>query len=65
VGAVRVHRAGLPVGLQIVSKALHKTDILRAAAAFEAARPCAHRKAPSAAHEPHAMAAAERARVGA
>jgi Asp-tRNA(Asn)/Glu-tRNA(Gln) amidotransferase A subunit family amidase len=37
-------RAGLPVGLHMVSKALHETDILRAAAAFEAARPWADRK---------------------
>jgi Asp-tRNA(Asn)/Glu-tRNA(Gln) amidotransferase A subunit family amidase len=52
-------RAGLPVGLQIISKALHETDIIRAAAAFEAARPWAHRKPPIA-HEAGAMAAAER-----
>jgi hypothetical protein len=52
----------LPVGLQIVSKALHETDILRAAAAFEAARPWSHRK--PAMHEPRAMAAAEPARIG-
>jgi aspartyl-tRNA(Asn)/glutamyl-tRNA(Gln) amidotransferase subunit A len=37
-------RDGLPVGLQIVSKALRETDIFRAAAAFEAARPWADRK---------------------
>src|SRR5262245_1168214 len=36
-------RAGLPVGLHIVSRALHETDIFRAAAAFEAARPWADR----------------------
>jgi len=48
-------RAGLPVGLQIVSKALHETDILRAAAAFEAARPWVHKKPPMA-HEPREMA---------
>ena len=29
-------RAGLPIGLHVVSRALHETDILRAAAAFEA-----------------------------
>jgi Asp-tRNA(Asn)/Glu-tRNA(Gln) amidotransferase A subunit family amidase len=39
-------RAGLPVGLHIVSKALHETDILRAAAAFETAQPWADRKPP-------------------
>jgi aspartyl-tRNA(Asn)/glutamyl-tRNA(Gln) amidotransferase subunit A len=55
-------RAGLLVGLQIVSKALHETDILRAAAAFEAARPWSHRK--PVAHEPRATAAAEPARIG-
>jgi aspartyl-tRNA(Asn)/glutamyl-tRNA(Gln) amidotransferase subunit A len=37
-------RSGLPVGLHIVSKALHETDILRAAAAFEAAQPWADKK---------------------
>jgi Asp-tRNA(Asn)/Glu-tRNA(Gln) amidotransferase A subunit family amidase len=37
-------RAGLPVGLHIVSQALRETDILRAAAAFEAARPWAERR---------------------
>jgi Asp-tRNA(Asn)/Glu-tRNA(Gln) amidotransferase A subunit family amidase len=42
-------RDGLPVGLHVVSKALHETDILRAAAAFEAARPWAERKPPRAA----------------
>jgi Asp-tRNA(Asn)/Glu-tRNA(Gln) amidotransferase A subunit family amidase len=41
-------RKGLPVGLHIVGKALHETDILRAAAAFEAARPWADRKPPAA-----------------
>ena len=41
-------RAGLPVGLHIVAKALHETDILRAAAAFEAARPWADRRPPAA-----------------
>jgi aspartyl-tRNA(Asn)/glutamyl-tRNA(Gln) amidotransferase subunit A len=41
-------RGGLPVGLQIVARALHETDILRAAAAFEVARPWADRKPPSA-----------------
>ncbi len=39
-------RAGLPVGLHIVAKALRETDILRAAAAFEAARPWADKKPP-------------------
>jgi Asp-tRNA(Asn)/Glu-tRNA(Gln) amidotransferase A subunit family amidase len=37
-------RSGLPVGLHIVAKALHETDILCAAAAFEAARPWAQNK---------------------
>ena len=37
-------RAGLPIGLHVVSRALHETDILRAAAAFEAARPWADRR---------------------
>ena len=35
---------GLPVGLHIVAKALAETDILRSAAAFEAARPWADKK---------------------
>ncbi len=39
-------RNGLPVGLQIVSKALREIDILRAAAAFEAAWLWADRKPP-------------------
>jgi Asp-tRNA(Asn)/Glu-tRNA(Gln) amidotransferase A subunit family amidase len=39
-------RDGLPVGLQIVSKALRETDILCAAAAFEAAQPWSNRKPP-------------------
>jgi aspartyl-tRNA(Asn)/glutamyl-tRNA(Gln) amidotransferase subunit A len=37
---------GLPVGLHIVAKALGETDILRAAAAFEQARPWADKKPP-------------------
>jgi Asp-tRNA(Asn)/Glu-tRNA(Gln) amidotransferase A subunit family amidase len=37
---------GLPVGLHIVAKALCETDILRAAAAFEAARPWADKRPP-------------------
>jgi aspartyl-tRNA(Asn)/glutamyl-tRNA(Gln) amidotransferase subunit A len=37
---------GLPVGLHIVAKALGETDILCAAAAFEAARPWADKKPP-------------------
>jgi aspartyl-tRNA(Asn)/glutamyl-tRNA(Gln) amidotransferase subunit A len=39
-------QAGLPVGLQIVARALHENDIFRAAAAFEAARPWADRTPP-------------------
>jgi aspartyl-tRNA(Asn)/glutamyl-tRNA(Gln) amidotransferase subunit A len=39
-------RDGLPVGLQIVSKALRETDILCAAAAFEAVQPWSDRKPP-------------------
>src|SRR4029078_9942973 len=39
-------RAGLPVGLQVVARALHETDIFRAAAAFEAAHPWADKKPP-------------------
>ncbi len=35
--------SGLPVGLQMVSKINHEVDIFRAAAAFESARPWAHR----------------------
>ncbi|HLN09686.1 MAG TPA: amidase family protein [Xanthobacteraceae bacterium] len=35
---------GLPVGLHLVSRALRETDIFRAAAAFEHARPWADRK---------------------
>jgi aspartyl-tRNA(Asn)/glutamyl-tRNA(Gln) amidotransferase subunit A len=37
---------GLPVGLHIVSSALHETDILSAAAAFEAVQPWANKKPP-------------------
>jgi Asp-tRNA(Asn)/Glu-tRNA(Gln) amidotransferase A subunit family amidase len=37
-------RAGLPVGLHVVAGALHETDILSAAAAFEAAHGWADRK---------------------
>jgi len=37
---------GLPVGLQIVGKPLRETDIFRASAAFEEARPWADRKPP-------------------
>ena len=37
-------QAGLPVGLHLVGRALGETDILRAAAAFEAARPWADKK---------------------
>jgi Asp-tRNA(Asn)/Glu-tRNA(Gln) amidotransferase A subunit family amidase len=36
-------RAGLPVGLQIVSKRRGEATVLRAAAAFEAARPWSQR----------------------
>jgi aspartyl-tRNA(Asn)/glutamyl-tRNA(Gln) amidotransferase subunit A len=39
-------KSGLPVGLHIVGKPLGETDILRAAAAFEAARPWADKKPP-------------------
>jgi aspartyl-tRNA(Asn)/glutamyl-tRNA(Gln) amidotransferase subunit A len=38
-----VTAAGLPVGLQMVSRALREEDLFCAAAAFEAARPWAHR----------------------
>jgi Asp-tRNA(Asn)/Glu-tRNA(Gln) amidotransferase A subunit family amidase len=41
-------KAGLPVGLHIVSGPLGETDILRAAAAFEAARPWADKRPSSA-----------------
>lgn len=37
-------QAGLPVGLHVVARTLGETDILRAAASFEAARPWADRK---------------------
>jgi Asp-tRNA(Asn)/Glu-tRNA(Gln) amidotransferase A subunit family amidase len=40
-------QAGLPVGLHIVGRALGETDILRAAAAFEAARPWADKRPPA------------------
>jgi amidase len=40
-------RAGLPVGLQIVGKRRGDAAVLRAAAAFEAARPWAHRVPPA------------------
>ena len=39
-------RAGLPVGLQIVGRWRDETGVLRAAAAFEAARPWAHLRPP-------------------
>jgi aspartyl-tRNA(Asn)/glutamyl-tRNA(Gln) amidotransferase subunit A len=39
-------KEGLPVGLQIVARALHENDIFRAAAGFEAARPWAGRVPP-------------------
>ena len=38
--------AGLPVGLQMVAGINRETDILRAAAAFEAAAPWADRRPP-------------------
>ena len=37
---------GLPVGLQIVGKRFDDLNVLRAAAAFEAARPWADKKPP-------------------
>ena len=40
---------GLPVGLQIVAPALAETGILRLAAAFEEARPWAHKRPPTSA----------------
>ncbi len=49
-------RGGLPVGLHVVSKALHETDIFRAAAAFEAAQPWADRKPPRAPARRHTIA---------
>jgi aspartyl-tRNA(Asn)/glutamyl-tRNA(Gln) amidotransferase subunit A len=39
-------RAGLPVGLQIVGRRRGEAAVLRAAAAFEAARPWAHHVPP-------------------
>jgi len=36
--------AGLPIGLQIVARAMHEVDIFRAAAAFEVAQPWIDRK---------------------
>jgi Asp-tRNA(Asn)/Glu-tRNA(Gln) amidotransferase A subunit family amidase len=39
-------QTGLPVGLQIVARALHENDIFRAAAAFEAVRPWTERRPP-------------------
>jgi Asp-tRNA(Asn)/Glu-tRNA(Gln) amidotransferase A subunit family amidase len=39
-------KSGLPVGLQLVAKINKETDIFRAAAAFEAARPWAHKRPP-------------------
>ena len=38
--------AGLPVGLQVVSRSIREVDIFRAAAAFEAARPWANETPP-------------------
>ena len=43
---VRLHAAGLPVGLQIVGKRRREAAVLRAAAAFEAARPWSGRVPP-------------------
>ena len=37
---------GLPVGLQLISKAIRESDIFRIAAAFEAARPWIDKKPP-------------------
>ena len=37
---------GLPVGLQLISKAIRETDIFRVSAAFEAARPWIDKKPP-------------------
>ncbi|MEZ5786320.1 MAG: amidase family protein [Xanthobacteraceae bacterium] len=56
-------QSGLPVGLHIVGKALGETDILRAAAAFESARPWADKK-PGIASPATAAAAAARERNG-
>ena len=39
-------KAGLPIGLQIVGRRFADTTVLRAAAAFEAARPWAHTRPP-------------------
>lgn len=39
-------RTGLPVGLQMVARSHHETDIFRAAAAFEASQPWGHRQPP-------------------
>jgi aspartyl-tRNA(Asn)/glutamyl-tRNA(Gln) amidotransferase subunit A len=39
-------RSGLPIGLHIISKPLHEPDILRAAAAFEAAQPWGDKRPP-------------------
>lgn len=38
--------SGLPIGLHVVGRPLGETDILRAAAAFESARPWAHKRPP-------------------
>ena len=43
---------GLPVGLQMVSKINHETEIFRAAAAFEAARPWDYRRPETAPSDP-------------
>ena len=40
-------RSGLPVGLQMVAKINHETDIFRAAAAYEAVRPWADKMPPA------------------
>ena len=40
-------RSGLPVGLQMVAKINHETDIFRAAAAYEALRPWADKMPPA------------------
>jgi len=39
-------RDGLPIGLQIIGPPRHEAAVLRAAAAFEAAQPWAHRIPP-------------------
>jgi Asp-tRNA(Asn)/Glu-tRNA(Gln) amidotransferase A subunit family amidase len=57
-------QAGLPIGLHVVGKPIGETDILRAAAAFEAARPWANKRPPVATVETLAVKEGRRSAEG-